>query len=1384
MSFTKRSAVALFVVLTSIGVAAARSPGQSALDEGTAQYRQGDFRAAAESFRRAVTLDPSLMPAWENLGWAQHRLGRDDEALRIWNTLLKVEPDNVDALNAMGEVYLARSSPREAARAYAQSLASRPEQPAIRLRLGQCYETLGESDKAEAQYAAILVRHPGDAKAVQRLSDIYEAHDRLGDAEALLRQTLARGAEEKDALTKRLARVLGRKGDAAYAKGDWDAARAAYSEAFRWDGSQPRYLANLGWCERRAGQTQAAIDAWTRAIDRGAQDPAPLWRAIGDAARESGQASKAREAYANAARLSPAASGALYALAAMQLEGGETSQAVSTLDDMFKRPDLADADYLRTADLFIREDQLDAGEAFFSKRGAATARSNLAGSALARIESARASAAYRAGDDAAAADHYKRALVHDPACRAALRDYGWVLWRQADWSGVESVWTKFVTAYPEAPEPHELLARLHLNRGRSELAIAEAERAASKAGESRKSITMLLARACLADGKYRRARGITEPLAAQYEDDLAVQTLHGEALWRNLDFPAAAVQWRKVLDLGSDSPRAMHYWLRSLYESGSYDEALAEARKAADGPKPSEPVLRLLAEDATVRGDDDAALDWYGRLTRAWPQRVPYWIALAEIHRRRDEPRAMARELKQGLRSLPGNAQLSLLLADTHRELGKPALALSEYEALGKRLGRNQTVLLGRVHALTDLSRDHEALDLLRSAEAEILPADQKTLEEAAIFEKMGRRADAAALRATLTAADASSVDVPILLYHGLSDHERSLNMPVGAFESQMRLLKDGGYTTLTLSDLDAILAGGRSFPRKPILVTFDDARADSFRFADPVLARYDLKATMFVPTVRIADESAANADWAQLKRLRGSGRWEFESHGDRAHDPIPIDASGAIAEFLVNREWLAEEARLETEDEFAARVDADYARCKSLLEEHLPGNAVLGYAFPFSEMGQLHGGNESDALAVNEASFRAHYKYGFVQDATGYNTLSPASRGPMLLLRFNVPRDWDAARLAAHLATEDAASRARLDAAQWDLWTGRLDRAEKGFDAIVAREPQSAAAVAPYLARTLLEADRPRDAARVLAEAPSGPAWDAPDSFRRKLENDIAWDNDPLAGFRVEAVSDADGRDEREASATGRYAFHAPVDLTARFGTQSFQDAVFPELSGEHLELSVKWRAFTRGAFEGWVRERKLSQGIDTLNGGIGFSGRVDRHRYAVACSVEDVPTVGAFLDGIQTRGCDASYRASDRLWLGSAQGGYRSLTDGNSIAAAYGMATRSLGRKSPFEAGARLELADTSFHSTLYYTPEGLVTALAVVRAFRSFPSGTSIEAELGAGPSRDAVAGSRIVGRAHVAWNQNWTRHIRTGLTADYGQTPDYHRTTLGFSFDYRF
>ncbi|HZN55064.1 MAG TPA: tetratricopeptide repeat protein, partial [Candidatus Polarisedimenticolaceae bacterium] len=296
----RRALLAGLAALLALAPAWSRSPGQAALDRGTAAYKRGAYEEARRSFREAVDLDPSLIKAWENLGWAHHRLGDDREAIRIWNTVLKLEPDNVGALNAVGEVETSRGRWEEAADALSRSLARDGNQPDVRLRLGVIEETLRRPDAAAAQYRAILARRPDDDKARSRLSDLEEARGRLAEAESVLR-----AGRSSPAIAKKLARVLGKKGDAAFREGRFTDAREAYREAERWDSSDPLYPANLGWAERKSGRNAAAIDAWRRAISRGSKAGGGLWRAIGDAAKDDSRFDLAREAYAKAAALDP-----------------------------------------------------------------------------------------------------------------------------------------------------------------------------------------------------------------------------------------------------------------------------------------------------------------------------------------------------------------------------------------------------------------------------------------------------------------------------------------------------------------------------------------------------------------------------------------------------------------------------------------------------------------------------------------------------------------------------------------------------------------------------------------------------------------------------------------------------------------------------------------------------------------------------------------------------------------------------------------------------------------------------------------------------------------------------------------------------------------------
>lgn len=1372
------------IVLASALPAAGRSPGQGPLDDGVRLYKAGDFRGALRSFQEAVDLDPALIRAWENLGWAHHRLGDDREALRVWDTVLKLEPGNVDAWNAVGDVRLEAGSWREASVAFERSLAANSRQPEIRLRLGRAYEQLGRLDLAASQYRAILDRLPGDVNAISRLSDLEEKRGRLDAAEAVLRQALARVHDSDGATAKRLARVVATKGDEAYRAEAWDSARDAYREAVRYDPAKLVYRVNLGWALRKAGANADAVTEWRQAIERGAPEAADLWQAVGDALRDSGRLAEARDAYMRSAKTAPNKAAALHALAALALESGDVSGATTTLEDLFSSGPVDLSEFVRCADLFIRNDALDAGERFFDARSREPGRRAAAGVALARLAAARGGAAYRAGDDAAASEFYRKALEADPNNRAALRDYGWTLWRQADWAGVRRVWTGYAAAYPELAEPHVLLSRFELQRGTPAGAIEQARLARAIDPTDTKGPDVLLTRAYLADGKYRTARALAGSLAEASPDDLAVQTLYGEALWRSLDFKASEAQWHKIIEMGSDLPRATHYWIRSMYETGAYDEAITTARDLVARNRASEPVLRLLAEDAHVQRDDASTVRWYRELVSRYPQRVAYWVTLAETYEAIDRPRLAEGVLEQALRVLPDSPQLRFLLADVHLTLHRPGKALGEYRRLRKELGRNRTVFVGEVHALYALGKYPDALALLRSDRDGFLDPHERALEEASIFEETGRREEAAARRAGVLGASTGHAEVPILLYHGLAEHPRTMSMPLDRFVSQMEALAAAGFTTITVSDLDAMRSGAASFPKKPILVTFDDARADSFQLADPVLARLGMKATMFVPTVRIADESAFNADWTRLRELRSTGRWDFQSHGHLAHDPIPVDEAGGMAEFLVNREWLAEPGRLETHDEYVARVDGDYLECRRRLGDNLPGQAVVGYAFPFSEMGQLHGGNDPGALAANEDAFRKYYRYGFVQDDSGYNLVAAAAPGPLLLRRFSVPREWSGERLLAHLAIEAPRAEAMLDAARWDLWNARPRRAEAGIRSMIAADARTAPEAGLVLARSLQEQGRTREAERIYAALPTGPDWGRVDPFRKQVGREIAWETDPQAGLETHGSSDSDGRRTVEVGAAGRVSFSAPFQLWGELGSSRFTDRAFAALEGAQATLGGAWEAPRGLSAGGWLRYRSLNDGARSLNGEATFRGSVDRNRFGLACGVLDEETVGALREGVLKRGCDAGHEFLTRTWRSRAHVSYYDLTDGNRLLYAWADGTVGLGARRLVEVGGRFEAGDSRLDSALYYAPRRLVTLLALARIVRSFATGAAIDAEVGVGPSRDDQAGSRVVGRARVAWTQDWAARWRTIVSGEYGQTPAYHRTALNVSFAYRF
>lgn len=107
------------------------------------------------------------------------------------------------------------------------------------------------------------------------------------------------------------------------------------------------------------------------------------------------------------------------------------------------------------------------------------------------------------------------------------------------------------------------------------------------------------------------------------------------------------------------------------------------------------------------------------------------------------------------------------------------------------------------------------------------------------------------------------TVSVPILMYHRIGNEVDSpWWVTVQDFETQLRSLREQGYSSVWPSDLAAHQRWGWPLPRKPILLTFDDGYLNMTEQAEPLLRKYGFKAVCYLITGRIGDAPATRQSW------------------------------------------------------------------------------------------------------------------------------------------------------------------------------------------------------------------------------------------------------------------------------------------------------------------------------------------------------------------------------------------------------------------------------------------------------------------------------------------------------------------------------------------
>jgi peptidoglycan/xylan/chitin deacetylase (PgdA/CDA1 family) len=134
---------------------------------------------------------------------------------------------------------------------------------------------------------------------------------------------------------------------------------------------------------------------------------------------------------------------------------------------------------------------------------------------------------------------------------------------------------------------------------------------------------------------------------------------------------------------------------------------------------------------------------------------------------------------------------------------------------------------------------------------------------------------------------------VPVLLYHRVAPK---------AFARQMALLDHAGYETITLEEFVRLIRREQvRLPPRPLLLTFDGGRADSWIGSDAILAELGFNAVVFVDVGRVnAEKQAEYLTWKELDALQRGGRWEVQlqsgaGHHEIQYGPAPEDVRSVL---------------------------------------------------------------------------------------------------------------------------------------------------------------------------------------------------------------------------------------------------------------------------------------------------------------------------------------------------------------------------------------------------------------------------------------------------------------------------------------------------------
>ncbi|MCP9494536.1 MAG: FG-GAP-like repeat-containing protein [Pyrinomonadaceae bacterium MAG19_C2-C3] len=137
---------------------------------GVALLEQYNHREAAEAFRRALKIDPTLQVANINLAIALYNVPETDEALRAADAAMKIAPEAAQPVYIAGLIAKAQNRTDDAVALFTRVLAIDPQDVGANVNLGQLYAQQRKYAEAITVFRKALAAEPYNTTAVYNLA--------------------------------------------------------------------------------------------------------------------------------------------------------------------------------------------------------------------------------------------------------------------------------------------------------------------------------------------------------------------------------------------------------------------------------------------------------------------------------------------------------------------------------------------------------------------------------------------------------------------------------------------------------------------------------------------------------------------------------------------------------------------------------------------------------------------------------------------------------------------------------------------------------------------------------------------------------------------------------------------------------------------------------------------------------------------------------------------------------------------------------------------------------------------------------------------------------------------------------------------------------------